>query len=272
MSVAQHDVEQADMAQQHTGRRPGGRTGSGANPVVSTHQPSVRGQAASPTPEPAAPRFWRIGLLLLAGVLVLLLGAFLLDRQLRPRVGVEPLPASNATAPPGVATAARTQAPGSQPGAGTTTGPQATAGTGTPSPATGASSPVASSPASLQREIETAYLRFWEVRAEALFIPDASRLPEVMAGPALDREREQIDQLRARGQAAKLVVEHHIALRSAGPTTAVVYDEYVNKSYLVDAQTKEPVGTPGPGGIAKVSYVLEKIDGSWKVVDGVVYE
>jgi hypothetical protein len=170
---------------------------------------------------------------------------------------------AEATAQVGATAAPGTQTVGSS--SGTAPAPQVTAAAGTVAPTSGAT-------ASLEQEITAAYLRFWQVRSDALFVPDDSRLPEVMAGPALEREREQIGQLRAKGQAAKIVVEHHITFVSIAPTNAELYDEYENKSFPVDAQTKQPIGTPGPGGIAKVSYVLQKIDGTWKVVDGAVHE
>jgi hypothetical protein len=88
-----------------------------------------------------------------------------------------------------------------------------------------------------------------------------------MDGPALEREREQIADLQARGVAAVIEAEHEVGLLSLSPEEAELYDEYLNRSYLVDPATKEPVGVPEPEKVVKVSFRLRKIDGIWKVVD-----
>ena len=93
-------------------------------------------------------------------------------------------------------------------------------------------------------------------------------MSEVMAGAELERTRTQIAELRAQWRAAKIVVEPRIAFLRVSDSSADLYDEYFNKSYLVDAQTKQPMQQPGPGGTAKVSYQLERADGVWRVIDG----
>lgn len=211
--------------------------------------------------EPRRP-YWAVGLVLLAVVLVVLAAAFLLDRQLRPRVGIEPSPTVPALAQ---SFETRTAAPSPTPAV--SASPTARAGAAEPTLAASPTGPrVANSP--LEREIEQAYLKYWEIRSEALYNLDPSRLPDVMAGAELEREQQQISELKAQGRAVKIDVEHRIAFVRVGEANAELYDEYVNRSYLVDAQTKQPIRTPGPGGTAKVSYRLQKIDGVWKVVDG----
>jgi hypothetical protein len=94
-------------------------------------------------------------------------------------------------------------------------------------------------------------------------------MSDVMADPELARNVKQVEDLKAQSQAAKVVITRHsIAFTKVSPDQAEIYDEYVNQSYLVDAQTKQPLVTPGPGGVAKVSFQLRKIDGVWKVTDG----
>jgi hypothetical protein len=204
--------------------------------------------------------YWIVGLGLLALLVVVFLGAFLVDRQLRPGVGVEPAP----TAIPKVGTqfpAGGNLVPTIQPTAISTA--LAVAPTGTP----GLSGVrVADSP--LEIEIEAAYRKYWEVRADALLNLNESRLSEVMAGAELERSRQQVAELKSQGRAAKIVVDHMLAFLQVSERQAQLYDYYTNRSYVVDAATKQPIQTPGPGGIAKVSYDLQKIDGVWKVVDG----
>ncbi|MHB1131014.1 MAG: hypothetical protein ACYC4L_01360 [Chloroflexota bacterium] len=188
-------------------------------------------------------RFWMIGLALLGVVAVTLVGAFVLDDLFKPKVDTVPVSTSVAASNTATPVAAPTS---------TTTDPS--------------DLQVAKSP--LEREIEAAYLRYWEVRAEAFLNQDTSRLSEVMAEAELARTRQQIDDLKAQGRAARIVVEHRIAFLEVGETKARLYDEYLNRSYLVDPQSKQAVQTPGPGGVAKISYELKRIDGAWRVIDG----
>ena len=200
---------------------------------------------------PARRSYWLVGLTLLIAVLLLLVGATVLSQRLRPKVGLQAATTANAQetrfgfilghpAPDDAPVAA-------------------------PSPGTGTD--VIEVDAALLDELQAAYSTFWDVRAEAAFNLDVSRLPEVMDGPALEREREQIADLEARGVAAVIEVEHEVGLLSLSPDEAELYDEYLNRSYLVDPATKEPVGAPEPEEVVKVSFRLKKIDGVWKVVD-----
>lgn len=206
----------------------------------------------------------RVGLTLLGLVVALLAGGFLLNLQLRPSVGIEP--ASPASATTGVTTAG----PGhSEAVVGAAAASTAKAAALAPTPEASLSQPqplVADSP--LGREIEAAYLRYWDVRADALLNLDTSRLSEVMAGAELKREREQIAELKSQGRAARIAVEHCIVFLKVSGSKAELYDEYLNRSHLVSMETKQPIQQPGPGGVAKVLYRLEKTDGVWRVVDG----
>ena len=127
-------------------------------------------------------------------------------------------------------------------------------------------------PSELRQEIEDAYDRFWRVRADASLRLDPSRLPEVAAGQALERERQEIARLQAEGKAARIVVDLRFRVVQATNSTATIQDDFENRSYLVDAVTKQPIG-PLPTGadIVKVSFDLQKIDGAWRVVDGTRY-
>ena len=134
-----------------------------------------------------------------------------------------------------------------------------------PSPEPGSS--VIDVDSALLEEVETAYSRFWDVRTDAARNLDVSRLPEVMDGPALEREQQQIADLQARGLAAVVEADHDVGLLSLTPEEAELYDEYVNHSYLVDPVSREPVGAPEPDETVKVTFRLHKLDGVWKVVD-----
>jgi hypothetical protein len=109
------------------------------------------------------------------------------------------------------------------------------------------------------------------VYAEAVFDLNESKLPEVMTGPQLDRTRREIDSLRQRGRAAKIVVEHNSFIAELDPVagTATIHDEYTNRSYEVDAETKQAVGQAASGTVLTDTYFLVKEDGTWKVRDGI---
>ena len=126
----------------------------------------------------------------------------------------------------------------------------------------------------VEEEVSEAYLRYWEVYADAVFNLDESRLPEVMTGPQLDRTRREIDSLRQRGRAAKIVVEHNSFIAELDPVagTATIHDEYTNRSYEVDAATKQIVGQAAPGTVLTDTYFLVKEAGAWKVRDGIRQE
>jgi hypothetical protein len=127
-------------------------------------------------------------------------------------------------------------------------------------------------PLALRQEIEQAYQSFWRVRADAAFSLDPSQLPQVAAGAALDRELEETAQLQAEGRAARVVVDLRFRIVQATDTSATIFDDVENRSYFIDARTKQPIGPPPDSAqIYKMSYELQKIDGSWRVVDATRY-
>ncbi|MPZ16150.1 MAG: hypothetical protein GEU73_17330 [Chloroflexi bacterium] len=188
-------------------------------------------------PWPRRP-YWVVGLALLGLVMVMLAIAFVADRQLRPRLSVDPAPT------PSLAAAA--------------TSPAAA---GTSNPANGSSSPL-----SLEQEIEEAYLRYWDVYSEALLNLDTSRIPEVAADDELRRIEEEVGGLRNRNEAARINVTHDYEILDITSTGGTVYDEALNQSYTVDPVTKtSPEGT-NRSEILRDLYFFEKRDHMWKIV------
>ncbi|MBI4496658.1 MAG: hypothetical protein HY689_02005 [Chloroflexi bacterium] len=194
--------------------------------------------------EPRTP-FWAVGLGLLAFVVIALVLAFIFDSELRPSVGIE-------TVAPNAASQNNVQAPGS----------------GTPPtslPSGGSSTPSPTAAQDERQVIEHAYLEYWNVYSEALFTLEASRLEQVMAGQELQNAMKEIDELRSQNRAAKIDVQHDYTIVNIGPNKAGVQDRYLNKSYLVDATTKQPLQSPGEGETEDIVGQLEKLDGKWKV-------
>ena len=205
-------------------------------------------------------RFPIVTAALVAVVALLLAGGWYAGQHFRGRVGTEPAaglaaPSAAAVAPAGVAATAITAA-----------SPAASAAA-----APGASMfRVASTP--LEQEIEQAYLHYWDIRRQAYLNLDPSILTKVEAGAKLAREQRQLEDFKAQGRAARLDVDHRIAIVKATADSAIVYDEYLNKSVFVDAQTQQDIPTASPPAVEKISVDLQKVDGIWKAVDGAQHD
>ena len=202
----------------------------------------------------------RHSLLLATGLLlvvaVLLVGGLFAGRHFRSTVGTQPAPSIAAVASP-AAPAVVAPAVVASPAV-------------SPAASAALSLPVATDPLTL--EIEQAYLHYWDVRTQAYLELDTSHLGDVMAGAELDRETKQITDLKAQGRAGKLDVQHHYLIASRASDKAVVYDEYSNNSMFIDAKTGQEIPTSDPPITENISFDLQKIDSTWKVVDGERHE
>lgn len=121
-----------------------------------------------------------------------------------------------------------------------------------------------------EEAVKEAYLHYWGVYAEALFNLDSSRLSEVMTGPRLERALQEIEQLEEQGRAVKIVVENRPVVVEVQRDEALVLDEYENRSYLIDAATKEPLSEPPTRGeTIRDRVTLTRVGDTWKVLDTV---
>jgi hypothetical protein len=147
--------------------------------------------------------------------------------------------------------------------------PSPTATTANPSPtATVVAQPTATPDP--EAEVLTAYAEYWKVYIEALRNRDDGRLDEVMTGPRLQRGLQEIADLHAQGRAVQLVVDNRPVVLEIRGDLALISDEYENNSYYIDPVTKEPVGaTPVGSETLKDLITLQRVDGVWKVRDGV---
>ena len=137
-----------------------------------------------------------------------------------------------------------------------------------PSPAVTATAEATPTP-SVEEVVIEAYLRYWDVYGEGLFDLDTSRFGEVMTGPRLERALDEVESLRGDARAVKIVVENHPVVVRVEADEAVVFDEYENNSYLIDPETKEPVGEPGTGEVIRDTVTLTRSGETWKVLDSV---
>ena len=201
-----------------------------------------------------SPSYWKVGLALLALVVVLLVGAFLLNHQLRPRVGVAPAATISGTTPhPTSGLRGRTSTSTAQPAIATATstrvGPTARP-TPTPTP---------------RQALMQAYHRYWQNYTQALYTLDPSHMGEVATGAELRRVQAEVAGFRRRNDAVRVRVTHHALIVSIKGDTATIYDEVLNRSFLIDPITKQPPHGSNQADLEKNIYSLKKIDGAWKV-------
>lgn len=209
--------------------------------------------------------YWPVGLALFALVIVVLGVAFVLSARLRPAVGVEPVSMTAGTASPAPTVPANPAAPNVAPAS--TVTPVAGTPTVVTTPALPSGVHFATTP--LEREIEAAYMQYWKVRSAALLNLDDSHVSDVMAGPELARAKRQIQDLKTQGRAVKVDIQHEmIAFGHVSADRADLYDEYLNRSVYVDPVTKQEIPTKAPPQVEKILHTMEKINGTWKVVDG----
>ncbi|MCL4230930.1 MAG: hypothetical protein KJ053_05075 [Dehalococcoidia bacterium] len=147
--------------------------------------------------------------------------------------------------------------------------PTPDARTSSPATTTATSPPTTVTP-SPEDEVLDAYSNYWSVYAAALRDRDSSHLAEVMTGPRLDRGLQEVADLEAQGRAIALMVESDPVVLEVRGDQALIADEYQNNSYYIDPETKQPVGaTPSAPETLKDTVTMERIDGVWKVRDGV---
>jgi hypothetical protein len=120
----------------------------------------------------------------------------------------------------------------------------------------------------LADELNAAYQRFWQVRAQALLDLDPSALPGVMDGAALQREQANLDSLRAQNHGEQIDVQHRIQIMHATPDDATIFDNYTSRVVPVDLTTNEPQAS-GPSRSWFLAYHFLKFSGNWKVVEAI---
>jgi hypothetical protein len=213
----------------------------------------------SPSDAAAAPRrpYWVVGLALLAFVIVVLVGGYLLGTRLRPPVGIEPPPPAPIGASPTVAPTAASA---------TGTAPAPSGSTPAPSELT-AGGHVASSPS--EQEVEDTYYRYLQIYGDAAINLDTSHLSEVLGGHALQLVTEEIDDRKSRGRPLKVIEDdRQIAFGPITETSAILIDEYTSRSVVLDINTKQPLPRTSPPIRVRQTYVLQRFNGKWQIIDG----
>jgi hypothetical protein len=206
------------------------------------------------TAEPPRRPFWVVGMALLAAVLAVLVGSYLMGARLRPRIGTDPAPTAPAVAAP-------------------TAAPTAVAGAATPQPSS-APTPsglppgigVASSPT--ERAVGEAHERYLRIYSEAVLNLDTAHLHEVLAGEALQSVTDEVNDLKRQGRPVRInESDRLVALTDVTETSALLMEVFTSRSVYVNPATGQPYPRTGPPERISQSYTFQKVDGVWKIVD-----
>ena len=220
------------------------------------------------------PRYLLIGGVMLGLIVAIIAGAFLLNERFRPRVGIEPapsvvVPTATPSAPAPVVVVPPTVAsPESTAPTATASQAPTIAATSASTSSTGAVGSAKPTPSeALEREVEQAYLKYWDVYSDTLLNLDASKMSEVAADNGLSRVQEEVADFQRRKAAVRVRVTHSLLVFDVTDTDAKIYDEILDQSFLVDPTTKLPSESSNQGTLVKDTFILKRIDGTWKVVE-----
>jgi len=121
-------------------------------------------------------------------------------------------------------------------------------------------------PASVEGQVEAAYLKSWDVYADAVYDLhlDEAALAEVFAERSLEtRTNEVVDRIAER-RAALVRLDHNYQVAVVDSSTAAVLDHFRNHQVLIDSVTRKPI-EPDPDELLLVNFQMKLIDGLWKV-------
>jgi hypothetical protein len=88
-----------------------------------------------------------------------------------------------------------------------------------------------------------------------------------MAGSELEGARKTVSEYRDSGQAFDTDVKHQIWITNASEDHAVIVDHFTSTELLLDPSTKEPRETTPRVENRRDTFVLQLMNGVWKVVD-----
>lgn len=124
--------------------------------------------------------------------------------------------------------------------------------------------------AEVRAEVERAYLRYWEVLADATESLDDSNLDSAMTGEALQLTRNLIQEQKAKNEPLRTQVEHNYRITIVNDANASVDDTFTDRTVRLDPQTRQPTGPPA-NQVIRNSYTMKKESGIWKVAAIIQY-
>jgi len=120
----------------------------------------------------------------------------------------------------------------------------------------------------LAAAIINGYDNYWSVRVRAMGDPTSASidLESVMAGDELAAAYKTLSEYRDGGEAYQATVDHQIWITRATPNAAEVVDRFTASTLKLDPETKEPVEAKPQVEQITGRFVLQTINGVWKVV------
>lgn len=115
----------------------------------------------------------------------------------------------------------------------------------------------------IEREVEAAYLRSWEVYRRALRTLEVAGVEATHTGQALQTVTAEVAKLRAAGTPVDGTVDHRYEIEMTGTDSAIVVDEYVNHLVLLDAGGNPTESDPNER--VHYRFTLIKLEGTWRV-------
>lgn len=192
--------------------------------------------------------YWMVALILLGVVALVLAAAFLLNQRLRLPIGIEP------------AATTRPSTPSTRPVTNPTAAPTGSPVTSTPT-TTATTTPMLSP----RQQVVQAYRGYWHIYSRALYTLRTSGVNAVAADGELQRIQAEVAGFRQEDRAVHVRVTHHYLIVSVRGDRAQLYDEQLDRSFLIDPVTKDPHTASNKGHRETDIYFLKKIDGVWKV-------
>lgn len=121
-------------------------------------------------------------------------------------------------------------------------------------------------PATVEGQVEAAYLRSWDVYADAVYHLelDEDALAEVYAGEALETVRSEVARRTERREPSLVQIDHRYEVTFRDSDLAYVVDVYLNHQVRLDPETYLPI-EPDPNERLVYNFELRKSDGQWRV-------
>lgn len=118
---------------------------------------------------------------------------------------------------------------------------------------------------SVEAEVEAAFLKSWEVYADAVRRFDTSRLADAYAGRALDLVRGEVQRLKDANTPLIVKVTHDVSVELGSGNGALVVDRYINENYRINGETQQPIDAVDDPGTYVERYVMTRVGDSWLV-------
>lgn len=121
-------------------------------------------------------------------------------------------------------------------------------------------------PSTVEGEVEAAYLRSWDVYAEAVYTLelDEAAFADVYTDEHLATKTNELSDRISDGRAALVRVEHNYSIEVLQPGLAAVVDALVNHQVLIDPSTKQPIEEDPNEPLVEIT-TMRLENGKWKV-------